>query len=189
MALSWIYVYDSSSKGTVRRDSSAPLGQLFGQCSSMETIFRDTTLTLDQRFDRFKETFCLSYAQWYFLNCFDRELLLKGGNGSFKAVFADNVCSVLKDGVITIWKDDAILADGGDELLPAMWLDGKVMVAFSRDGYNSREWKLPKGYPENCKVQLYEVSSKGEVHKGEAKVKNSRVTLSMKPGQMLKVVF
>lgn len=170
-------------------DSSTPLGPLFGQCSSMETIFRDTTITLNQRLDKFKEAFCLSYAQWYFLNRFDRVMMLKGENATYKAVFTDNVCSLYQNGEVSIWKDGALLAKGTNEFLPALWIDGKVMIAYSREGYSKMEWTLPSDYPENCSVKLYEVTSSGEIPCGQAKVKNSRVTLSMKPGQMIKVVF
>jgi len=106
---------------------------------------------------KFTEEFCLLFLPWYYKN---------NPNGT---------------------GDSQSMIDDGDICMPALWCDEPTLIAYSRDGYESRTWQLPADWQGVEKVSLAGLTAEGPEPAGEAEVADGKVTLSLAGDQALRI--
>src|SRR3546814_585303 len=95
-------------------------------------------------FTQLKKNFSTKTLPWYFLNRLDRKSYTH--NKDFQAAsFSGNVESRLgTDRKYTLKQDGNLLMENDDVFIPAQWLDGKNIIAYSANGYKNKTWTLPE---------------------------------------------
>lgn len=71
------------------------------------------------------------------------------------------------------------MTDGTDILMPVLWCDKPTIVAYSKDGYKDKTWKMPSEMRGTDKIMLEKLSSKGPELVGVIPVINNTITLSL----------
>ena len=82
---------------------------------------------------------------------------------------------------------DQQMKDGSDIFMPALWCEEKTIIAYSKEGYESRTWQLPPNWEGVGKVNLAALSADGPKPTGEADVIDGRITLRVKRNEALMV--
>ena len=155
-------------------------GKLFGTSMHGEDIVRNDY----EHLSGFKEAFCLKTVIWYFLNRLDRLYVVNTKN--FKSVgFSSEVKTILSGGQYTLTSGTRILAENDDIFIPALWISSKSIIAYSKDGYESKTWILPGDWSDVKSVKLCKVNDTGREEFGIQKIYSGKITLSVKKDEMI----
>ena len=155
-------------------------GKLFGTSMHGEELVKNDY----QNLAGFKEQFCLKTAVWYYLNRLDRLYLLRGMN--YKAVqYSDNVRTSLSGQEYKITRGDATLLENGDVLIPALWINRKSIIAYSKTGYENKTWELPKDWAKISQVKISRVLMEGKIRLEIKKVQSGKLTLTVAKDEMV----
>ncbi len=131
-------------------------GKLFGTSMHGEDIIKNDSGTLSG----FKEQFCLKTVIWYYLNRLKRLYLInKKENKTVQ--FSDGVRTTISKGNYSITRQGLTMVENDNLLIPALWIGDKVLIAYSRNGYLNKIWKLPYDWPEKCTVKISVVTIRG----------------------------
>ena len=130
--------------------------------------------------DEFIFQFCTLQLPYFYLNRLDRLDIREDGD-AFIARFSDGVESRGKDK--SILKNGITLKSGDDVLLP-LDAEGKLFIAFSKDG-KSGKWNIPDAAFKTALVSV--ISPEGNVPAGKAEVFDGQIELDVKPGQALAI--
>ena len=161
-------------------------GRVFGTCLNTETIFNQYGPT-PKGFQVFTSEFCRKSLLSNYLFRLTPVEAIEGAN--YNAVkFANGVFSELDGDRYTLKADDCVLADGDDLLMPALWTPERDLLAFSGRGYAKRTWRLTKDWPASGTVKLFTVDEHGPHPAGELAYSNRQLELSLKPGQLVRVL-
>ncbi|MEN7551036.1 endo-alpha-N-acetylgalactosaminidase family protein [Rapidithrix thailandica] len=163
------------------------LGFLFGTSMHGEGVWTDFN-TFSSRKDwqgLFAERFYLNSVPYFFLNQFERKSL-EGKGQNRMARYSQGVEVHLADSTVRQYQQ--LLRKGDDVLFPAIWMQEKALVAYSKEGYQQRVWTLPIGWDHVAEVELYQVSAKGNVFLKKTKVKKQALTLTLEKGQVILVL-
>ena len=82
---------------------------------------------------------------------------------------------------------DQRMIDGDDVCMPALWCEAKTIIAFSRDGYESKTWQLPPDWHGVEEVSLARLSGKAPEPADEVGVVDGRLTLSLGKNEAVKI--
>lgn len=88
----------------------------------------------------------------------------------------------------TVKKGSQPMGDGDDVCIPALWRRDKTLVAYSRNGYDRKSWKLPPDWRGVQQVTLFKITLDGPIEAGTADVKDCNLTLSLVPSEGLLIV-
>lgn len=155
-------------------------GKLFGTSMHGEDIIVKDPEDLTG----FKKQFSLSTVVWFYLNQLKRNYLLT--DKDYKAVqYTDDVRTFLSKDTFRLTQGDAVLVENDDMLVPAGWIKGKCFIAYSKNGYQNREWLLPAMYRKIKKVTLYSISKNGKTKLQERRIKEGKLILSLAKDEML----
>lgn len=97
-------------------------------------------------------------------------------------------------GVVTDWKNKTVswngtlLRENDNIFFPLAWKDNKEIMAYSKDGYRDREWKLPQGWSDVKAVTISEVNIDGTTKPQTLKVKDGAIRLSIEPNTILSIL-
>lgn len=97
-------------------------------------------------------------------------------------------------GVVTDWKNKTVswngtlLRENDNIFFPLVWKDNKEIMAYSKDGYSDREWKLPQGWSDVKAVTISEVNIAGTTKPQTLKVKDGAIRLSIEPNTILSIL-
>ncbi|MBT3273287.1 MAG: hypothetical protein HN368_09045 [Spirochaetales bacterium] len=80
--------------------------------------------------DDFLERFCLEFIPWFYKNN-------PNGNGEFRT-----------------------MSSGTDICMPALWCEEPTLIAYSKEGYDNKTWRLPPDWQAVDKVCITEAASK-----------------------------
>ncbi len=163
-------------------------GRLFGSSMHGEDIVRKDPETLRG----FKEQFCLTTAVWYYLNRLQRLQVLDGKEYK-SVVFSDRVRTELTRGEGRVWKNalyrisqgDVTLVEGTDVLIPALWMGAGQLLAYSKNGYESRSWTLPENWKDATAAKLYRVTDEGGTESETRKLVDGKLGLTLAKDEML----
>lgn len=151
-------------------------GFLFG-----ETPHGEPYLTKDPDYARFKHEFCTMAVPFVYLN-------------SHKALSHADSKVTYSDGLETNWTTKSITKNGNvirknnDIFIPALWIeDHREIIAYSEHGYASYTWKMPEGWEDVTKVQIWDVTTEGLKDNRTLSVQNGGLTLTLAKGQMLSI--
>jgi hypothetical protein len=75
------------------------------------------------------------------------------------------------------------VVQGNDCCVPLVWKTKPTVLAYSRDGYERKSWKLPTDWMRVKMVQLTNVTVDSTTRAGTAEVKEGEVMLTLQPGQ------
>jgi hypothetical protein len=138
----------------------------------------------NQHLSGFKEDFCLKTVIWYFLNRLDRLYVVN--SHSYKAVgFSDGVISTFSGGHYEIIQGKRLIAENDDMFIPALWINSSSIIAYSKNGYEIRTWKMPENWKGVASVKLFSVSDLGIKELGVIKTTGGNLTLSLKKDDMI----
>lgn len=87
----------------------------------------------------------------------------------------------------TLTENGRLLREGDDLLITPVWVDGKELIAYSADGYDSREWTLPREWKGVRRADIFTVTPEGDVYSSTLPVKGGRITLGVPAGKMLSI--
>jgi hypothetical protein len=155
-------------------------GKLFGTSMHGEDVARKDP----QQLSGFIAQFCTKTLLWYYLNRLDREYVVSNSAG--KSVhFSQNTVSALKGKEFSVQSDDVLLAENEDVFIPALWLKKPTVIAFSKNGYQNRRWKLPKSLRKNRQLSVWSITADGLKSARKVQVAAGAVTLSLGAGEAL----
>lgn len=83
--------------------------------------------------------------------------------------------------------DPESMIGGTDIFMPALWCDEDTIIAYSKEGYESKTWSLPENWQGVEKVSLAKLAFQGPGPAGEAPVIDGRITLSVDRNQAVKI--
>jgi len=155
----------------------------FGDNVNGEALFRNNP-DLVKAFDVFKREFCKTTLICQYLNSFGRQALIEDKGGSI-GVFEDGVRTMWKGGMLSVARDGEVLSDGGDMLIPALWLGDGALVAYSERGCRNRTWKVPAGVKLSGKAKVWTVTTLGRKEFNTFKLDGDSVTITLSPNEMV----
>ncbi|MCM3038969.1 NPCBM/NEW2 domain-containing protein [Paenibacillus motobuensis] len=130
----------------------------------------------------FIDDFALKTLPSYYLNRLDR---VSDQNGII--TFSEGVTSRKQsDGSLLIEQEGETLRDGGDVFFPALWNedDYQEIIAYSKNGYENRTWKLPIQWKGTASIDVYSIGIEGlNLIEQELPVQDGSVRLTLLPGQ------
>ena len=136
-------------------------------------------------FEEFKKEFCKKTLITLYLNNFDRKALVTDEDGSTIGVLEGGIRTLLKDGVLTVAKDGQVLSDEKNVFIPALWNGENSIVAYSEDGITEKTWIIPDGVRLSGKAKGWILDASGRQEFNDFKVSRGKVTITLKPGQMV----
>jgi len=155
-------------------------GKLFGTSMHGEDIIQKDYQTLKG----FKEQFCLKTVVWYYLNRLKRLYLLN--EKDFKMVqYSDSVSTYLSKVDYRVQKGNVIMVDNDNVLIPSLWLNYNSLIAYSKEGYESKQWELPNDWSTVKKVRISRISAEGKTVLGIKKIESGKLTLTIGHDEML----
>lgn len=134
-----------SARGRVDRNGQGDFR--FGSSMQGEDIFLKDKINLPG----FLEQFCTMTLPWYYLSRLERLELIDGA-----LYYSNGVVAKVENGKRIIRKDDFILRENDNLFVPALWHD-KEIIAFSKDGYQTKCWKLPEDWRDVKSVDVYKI--------------------------------
>ncbi|GAO43529.1 endo-alpha-N-acetylgalactosaminidase family protein [Flavihumibacter petaseus] len=155
-------------------------GKLFGTSMHVEEEARIDPVGLPG----VKAAFCQKTLIWYYLNRLDR-LFLVDRDGYRMVQFSGGVKTEIGQGVFRLYEGNALLAEGSDVCMPASWIDSKSMIAYSRDGYEKRTWRLPAAFRKATQAEIFVVTANGTEKKGSTKISKGQLRLQLSPDEMV----
>ena len=171
--------------------NGVPWGGVFGRNVNCEQVYRNGADTMEGKHEVFKREFCLKSVPYLYLSKLTPVAYIKGAEDENEGIFSDDV-RTFTDGSgenFRMYKGDVKLADGGDIFIPAGWVGDNVVVAYSTEGYDKVTWTLPSEIKAKGSAKAFFIDAEGEHSAGAVKVRGRKVTLSLKPGEMLELKF
>ena len=157
-------------------------GKLFGTSMHGEDIIKNDPQTLSG----FKEQFCLKTVLWYYLNRLNRLDLIN--NKEIKTVhFSDSVSTILNRDTFLVLKGQNKLVDTSDLLIPALWIGGHTLVAYSKNGYKNKSWDIPEDWKGGENVKISRITIDGKIFLGTEKIDHDKIILSLEKDEMIEV--
>ena len=77
--------------------------------------------------------------------------------------------------------------DPTDICMPALWCDEPTIVAYSKEGYESKTWELPPDWKGVTSVATSRIALQGHEPVGSVDVVDGRISLQVGGGEALKV--
>lgn len=153
------------------------IGFLFGDNAHAEDTFH-----FNLGWDAFIKEFCTQTLPFMLYNTrklekYDSEAKTATYSGGLVADAANR----------TLTENGRLLRRGDDLLIAPVWTAGKELIAYSADGYEGREWTLPRDWKGVRKADVYTVTPDGDEFSTTVPVKGGRITLSVPAGKMLSV--
>lgn len=132
----------------------------------------------------FLDEFATTTLAWHYLNRLDR-VSDTGG----VVTFNDGTTSAVIDGRPLIRCGDLVLRDGTDMFVPATWQRHREIVAYSKDGYASRTWTLPRDWRRVQHADVYRIGQDGLTPIARhQRITGGKLTLSLPAGAAFTIV-
>jgi len=84
-------------------------------------------------------------------------------------------------------EDPQSMIDGSDICMPVLWCDEPTLVAYSKDGYDSRTWQLPQDWQGVERVVLSTVTGRGDEPAGDLAASAGSISLSLARNQVVRI--
>jgi hypothetical protein len=124
----------------------------FGSSMHGEEIWKENKDTMPG----FLGMFCRTTLPWYYLNRFDR---LKVEAGA--VYYSGGVIARTEDGKKIIRNGKFLLRENDDLFVPALWNAKKEILAYSRQGYTDKSWRLPTDWDSVQQVTVQSITLQG----------------------------
>jgi hypothetical protein len=127
--------------------------------------------------------FCRTTLPWYYLSRLDR-LKIEGD----AVLYSGGVIAKTEDGKKIIRKGDFLLRENDDLFVPALW-NPKEIVAYSRQGYTDRSWRLPEEWTSVQHVAVHDITLQGLASNTTTiPVIDGKIRLTLKAEQAISIV-
>ncbi len=127
--------------------------------------------------------FCTMALPWHYLSRHERLALVDD-----VLYYSDGLIAGDVNGRKTIRKGDYVLVEDSNVFAEACWNE-KEIIAYSEEGYASKEWVLPASWRGIGTVDVYRISLEGvEIKQPGMDVADGRLTLSLEPGDAVSIV-
>lgn len=83
--------------------------------------------------------------------------------------------------------DHGGMIDGSDICMPALWCEQPTLVAYSKDGYDRKAWKLPQNLQEAGAMNVSRLSFAEPEPIGQIPISSGMITLHLRPGESLRL--
>jgi len=83
--------------------------------------------------------------------------------------------------------DPRSMIDGSDICMPALWCAEPTLIAYSRDGYDSKTWTLPDDWQGTAEVNVSAVAPAGDESARAIAVQDGAIRLSLERDETVKV--
>ncbi len=182
--MSWWYSWNPmeipeslGARGRTDRDGDGDFR--FGSSMHGEEIWKQDKDTLPG----FLGMFCRTTLPWYYLGRLDR---LKVDAGAVH--YSGGVIARTEDGKKIIRKGPFLLRENDDLFVPALW-NPKEIVAYSRQGYTDKYWKLPADWASVKQVTVQNITLQGLASdKTTVPVIDGALRLTLKADQAVSIV-
>jgi hypothetical protein len=158
-------------------------GKIFGTSMHGEDVIKDDPKELA----KFPEQFMMTTAVWYYLNRLQRLYVVKGKDFT-KAVFANGVESMIKNGKYTLTKQGKLLVDDDNVNIPAFWMPVPALLLFSKNTVENHEYQLPESFKKYKQVDVFFVTPEGKKLIFPAYSVNNSVSLTFKASTPILIV-
>ncbi len=102
--------------------------------------------------------------------------------------YSGGVVARVEDGKNIIRKGDFILRENDNLFVPALWNDNEI-IAYSEEGYENRNWLMPKDWEKVRSVDIYSITIDGPTLKQSAvPVMKGFLMLTLKKGEAVSIV-
>jgi hypothetical protein len=75
--------------------------------------------------------------------------------------------------------------ENDDLLIPALWINDNSLIAYSKRGYENKEWKLPEGWKNAKKVKIRKIDSTGKKLLAIQNISSGKLQLTVGKDEML----
>lgn len=154
--------------------------RIFGSNDELESLLRETPCNWNEVIKRL----CTSSFIANYINRHERQMYIKGEKYG-KVVFSGGLATEVDDSHYTVIENGVLMVENDDLLIPALWMEGDNLVAYSKDGYKDRTWDLLQAYPRKGKVSIWSVDENGRHFIERRTYSNGKIRLSVNKGQML----
>lgn len=181
--IQWLLQYPASML-TGGDTGGTILKRIFGSNDSIESTLRETPC------DYAKLTYLLCTSTFIanYLNRFERKMYIKGENYG-KVVFDKGLETEYDEGHFSVRENGTLLVENDDLFLPARWIEGNNIIAYSADGYKGRKWMLLPSFPSKGKVTVWRVDESGRTMIGRRNYSGGKIRLDVQKGEMLLLTF
>lgn len=183
------HLFLTRTERQIAHTNSWDLGDVFGRNVNSEEAFRFGGDTMEEKAEAFKKAFCKNSLPYFYLSQLTPVAYLTDSLDNSGAIFANGVKTSCVDGKFSMYNDDVEMASDGNCFIPAGWVGDNVVIAYSEDGYDSHIWTLPQEVKAGRTAKIYAIDSKGSHYLRTAKVRNRRISLTLKKGEMLEIIF
>jgi hypothetical protein len=83
--------------------------------------------------------------------------------------------------------DVGTMIAGSDICMPALWCEGRTMVAYSLEGCQNKAWTLPSAWRDVERVELARVTDEGLEPRGAVDVQNHKLTITLEQGEAVRI--
>ncbi len=144
----------------------------------------------DDEPEAYLASFCLETLPWQYLNRFERQGIFRDGD-IVQVEYADDVVvrADLERQTTTIHHQEVLLRDGDDTFIPAVWQKKPEVIAYSKNGYHIRSWKLPESWMDHSEVAVRPISEHGLGEPVSFPIIDGQIELSLEKGQALSVTL
>ena len=77
------------------------------------------------------------------------------------------------------------MVDGTDICMPALWCEGKTIIAYSKEGCDRKTWELAPDWKDISEVCLSRITLQGPEPVGEVPVTDGKITLGLAEDEAL----
>jgi hypothetical protein len=186
-AMSWWYFCDTpyqlripeSLMARGRTDRGGDGDFRFGSSMHGEEIWLENKETMPG----FLGMFCRTTLPWYYLGRLDR---LKVEADAVH--YSGGVVAGTEDGKKVIRKGQVLLRENDNLFVPALW-NSKEIVAYSRQGYTDRSWRLPEEWTSVQHVVVHDITLQGLASNTTTiPVIDGKIRLTLKAEQAISIV-
>lgn len=185
-------LYLTMTPDQVSGTNAGDMGYVFGRNVNTEEAFRFGGDTMAEKAETFKRGFCKKTLPYQYIAHLTPIAYVRSREcDDAQAIFSEGVTTYFKEEgeKFFMYRDGVKLAEGDNLFVPARWVGANVVVAYSEEGYDKMEWTLPSDIKAKSYAKAYVVDAEGQHYAGKVKVRGRKVTLSLKPGEMLKLEF
>lgn len=158
--------------------------RVFGSSDSLESTLRETPCD----YSKVIHMLCTTSFINNYLSRFERKFCVLG-NDYGKMVYEGGLETEADYEHYTVRENGVLLAEDDDVFIPALWVEGSNMIAYSARGYKGRTWKLLPMYPAKGRVTVWSVDENGRKLVGRRPYSGGKLRLDVKKGQMLLLSF
>ena len=84
-------------------------------------------------------------------------------------------------------EDPRSMIDGSDICMPVLWCEEPALIAYSKEGYEDKTWKLPGDWQDVDRVSVSTITGRGEEPGGDVEVNDGRINLNLARNQVVKI--